>query len=52
MMIEQQCFSNSETAGIALRLGRMWLWARIWIAASFMLAAAGCAVSQAGPSRR
>ena len=44
MTIEpRQRFSNAETGGIALRLGRLRLWARVWIAASFMLAAAGCA---------
>ena len=47
MMIDRcQYISTAGTAGIALRLGRLWLWTRAWIAAVFVVAAAGCAAPE------
>ena len=47
MTIDQcQCISNAGTAGIASRFARLWLWARTWIAAVFVVAAAGCAAPE------
>ena len=44
MTIDQcQYISTAGTAGIASRPGRLWLWARAWIAAGLVVAAAGCA---------
>jgi len=47
-MMTDQCQNiyNAGTAGIALRLGRLWLWVRAGIAAVLVVAAAGCAAPE------
>ena len=43
---QRQYISTAGTAGIASRPGRLWLWARAWIATVLVVAAAGCAAPE------